>query len=404
MNTENLNKSDNSDLPVVLAVDDDRPILMSLERTMRRMPWRVVTAQCGQDALSIMESTKVSVVIADYQMPEMNGIEFLNEVKKRWPAVQRVMLTGAANLDVIEQAVNESEVHRFLNKPWSDSQLKATVKECIDTIDLEESNRHYERQLAERNEELQAINRDLEKKVQERTAALLHAEKMAALGRMAGGVAHEINNPLGGVLAFTQVLLRDEVGDPSRLEALEAIQTCSIRCKTIVDNLLSFSRKPALEALAHTTMNQVADGALGIARLHPRARSVEVQVEQENQAPSFVGQPSLLQQVVVNLLQNAFQASGDGDLVSLRTYHLDDWAVLEVEDHGEGISEKNLPHIFEPFFTTKETGEGTGLGLSICYGIVQEHNGKLEVESKKDHGALFRLSLPMAKEDEETSR
>ncbi len=391
------------DLPVVLVVDDDRPILLSLDRTMRRMPWQVITAQGAEEALSVLEGTKVSVVIADYQMPGMNGLELLNEVKRKWPDIQRVMLTGAANLDVIEKAVNESEVYRFLNKPWSDSQLKATVKECIDRIKLEESNRSFKMELAERNEQLQAINKDLEKKVQERTAALLHAEKMAALGRMAGGVAHEINNPLGGILAFTQVLLRDDNDDPSRVEALEAIQTCSVRCKTIVDNLLSFSRKPALEALGYTSMKQIIDGALGIARLHPRARAVEVQVEVQDGDPPLIGQSSLLQQVVVNLLQNAFQASRDGDVVSLRAFHDDRWSVLEVIDHGEGISEQDLPHIFEPFFTTKETGEGTGLGLSICYGIVKEHDGKLEVESQKGQGALFRLSLPISKENQESA-
>ncbi len=404
MTEKNTSNPDEQNLPIVMVVDDEKAILMSLQRTMRKMPWRVVTSQGGRQALSFLESTKVSVVIADYQMPEMNGIEFLNEVKRRWPDIQRVMLTGAANLGVIEQAVNESEVYRFLNKPWSDSQLKATVMECIDRIHLEESNQNYRRELAARNEQLQSINRDLEKKVQERTAALLHAEKMAALGRMAGGVAHEINNPLGGILAFTQVLLRDDDGDPSRLEALEAIQTCSIRCKTIVDNLLSFSRKPAVGALAHTSMNQVVDGALGIARLHPKARFVEVQVELEDDEVPLLGQSSLLQQVVVNLLQNAFQASQDGDVVLLRTYHDSQWAVLEVKDEGKGISEQDLPHIFEPFFTTKETGEGTGLGLSICYGIVKEHDGKLEVESQEGQGALFRLRLPLVKEDKETDR
>jgi two-component system NtrC family sensor kinase len=308
------------------------------------------------------------------------------------------MLTGAANLEVIEQAVNESEVYRFLNKPWSDSQLKATVQECLQHVRLQESNRRYEEMLAERNWELETINQELEKKVHERTQALLHAEKMAALGRMAGGVAHEINNPLGGILAFVQVLMRDLRGHSSSHEALEAIQSCANRCKTIVDNLLKFSRKPAAESLVKVDINEVAEVALSIARLHPQANNVRIEVRTSQHLPQVSGQPSLLQQVVVNLLQNSFQASKRGQQVVLSTRQNNDWILLEVKDNGIGIPETVLPHIFEPFYTTKETGEGTGLGLSICYGIVQEHGGQLEVKSQPGKGSSFTLRLPVHKE------
>jgi signal transduction histidine kinase len=385
------------DLPVVLVVDDDAHILLSLERAMRRMPWRICKAEGGQAALAVLEAVPVQVIIADYQMPGMNGIVLLNEVKQRWPDVQRVMLTGAANLEVIELAVNQSEVFRFLNKPWNDSHLKATVRECLQRVELERRNRMYEREIALRNEQLESINRDLEAKVAERTAALLHFEKMAALGRMAGGVAHEINNPLGGILAFAQVLLRDAAGDdsdPGTREALEAIQTCAIRCKNIVDSLLSFSRKPAAGALGEVALNEVASVSLDIARLHPKAKDVTVTCELGADVPRVIGQASLLQQVVVNMLQNAFQASPAGAPVVLRTSRQDGWGVLEVEDQGTGIDADDLPHIFEPFFTTKPTGEGTGLGLSICYGIVREHGGRIDVASEPGRGTVFSLRLP----------
>ena len=385
----------------VLLVDDDPMILKSLRRALRRAPWRLLSAGSGAEALEIMEREPVWVIVADYRMPEMDGLDLLNRIKQRWPLVQRVMLTGAANLEVIERAVNESEVYRFLNKPWSDSQLRATVGDCIDRVALERSNELYRRELAERNRQLEEINRGLERQVEQRTAALLHAEKMAALGRMAGGVAHEINNPLGGILAFAQVLARDLGRGGEHAEALDTIQTCATRCKNIVDNLLSFSRKPACEAGGQLAINEVVEVAMGVARLHPKAKDAQVELELGSGLPPVVGRASMLQQVLVNLLQNAFQAAAEEPEVRIRTYCQDGEVIVAVGDRGSGIADDVLPHIFEPFYTTKETGQGTGLGLSICYGIVQEHGGRLEVDSRAGAGTTFFLRLPMAASGEE---
>jgi signal transduction histidine kinase len=385
----------------VLLVDDDPMILKSLRRALHRTPWTLLAAGSGAEALALMEREPVWVVVADYRMPEMDGLDLLNRIKQRWPLVQRVMLTGAANLEVIERAVNESEVYRFLNKPWSDSQLRATVGDCIDRVALERSNERYRQELAERNRQLEEINRELERQVEQRTAALLHAEKMAALGRMAGGVAHEINNPLGGILAFAQVLARDLGGEGEHVEALDTIQTCATRCKTIVDNLLSFSRKPAGEAGGRLSINEVVEVAMGVARLHPRAKDAQVELELSPGLPPVFGRASMLQQVLVNLLQNAFQAAEDEPEVRVRTSCEAGEVVVAVGDRGSGIADDVLPHIFEPFYTTKETGQGTGLGLSICYGIVQEHGGRLEVDSRAGTGTTFFLRLPIAASGEE---
>ncbi len=384
-----------SGIGAVLIVDDEPSILSALRRALRDTPWKILTADSGREGLQVLADDRVAVVIADYQMPDMDGVQFLNRVKQRWPMIQRVMLTGEANLATVEHVVNESEVFRFLNKPWSESQLRATIEECFERICLFEINARYEAELAERNRELERLNRDLERQVEQRTQALLHAEKMAALGRMAGGVAHEINNPLGGVLAFVQLLRKNVDGDPENLESIEAIETCAFRCKSIVDNLLRFSRSPALESASDVDLNEVAEAALGIARLHPRARDVEIEVELEPSLQVVTGRASFLQQVVVNLLQNAFQASERGQDVVLRTLADDDWVSLEVEDSGCGISQDALPRIFEPFYTTKDVGEGTGLGLSICYGIVKEHGGRLDVSSRENVGSVFALRLPV---------
>jgi signal transduction histidine kinase len=378
----------------ILLVDDEKHILSALKRALQKTPWEIYTARSGEEALEVLEKTSVQVVISDYRMTGMDGVTFLSRVKERWPEVQRVMLTGQAGGDAIEQAVNQSEVFRFLNKPWNDTQLTAMVTESLSRQQLIESNRRYELELAERNQELVEINQDLERKVAERTRALVQIEKMAALGRMAGGVAHEINNPLGGILAFTQLLLRDSpTGDPQVKEALDTIQKCALRCRDIVDNLLSFARKPS-EERREISVNQVVVDALVLARLHPLSKSVEVRTELTSDLPPVIGQASLLQQVVVNLLQNAFQASASGQEVVLRTRSDRENVLLEVEDRGMGIPQGIRAQIFEPFFTTKEAGQGTGLGLFICYGIAREHGGDLRVESEEGQGSRFSLELP----------
>jgi response regulator RpfG family c-di-GMP phosphodiesterase len=263
-------RADRQVLQAVLVVDDEPQIVISLQRVLRRAALRVFGAGSSEEALEILDHEHIQVVISDYSMHGMDGVTFLTKVKERWPDVQRVMLTGQANFEAVERAINEAEVFRFLNKPWHEAQLRATVAQCFDQLRLIESNRLYEKELAERNRDLLAINQDLERQVRDRTQALIQAEKMAALGRMAGGVAHEINNPLGGILAFTQVLLRKtEIPENDRLEALEAIQGCALRCKNIVDNLLSISRKQVLEEHELVRLNQIVQTGLQIAQLHP---------------------------------------------------------------------------------------------------------------------------------------
>jgi signal transduction histidine kinase len=285
---------------------------------------------------------------------------------------------------------------KMTDKPWNEAQLIATVNESLNHYRLIESNRRFEAELAERNRELVEINRDLEKKVAARTHALVQAEKMAALGRMAGGVAHEINNPLGGILAFTKLMLRDgPTDDPQTQEALNTIHTCALRCRDTVYNLMSFARKPA-EEHREISMNQVATDALTLARLYPKSKEVGVREELAPDLPPVLGQANLLQQLVINLLQNAYQASAPGQAVFLRTHPSGGKVFLEVEDIGTGIPKGIQAQIFEPFFTTKEVGQGTGLGLFICYGIAREHRGDLKVESEEGRGSRFTLELPEA--------
>jgi len=226
---------------------------------------------------------------------------------------------------------------------------------------------------------------------------LIQSEKMAAIGMLAGGVAHEINNPLAGILAFTQ-LLKHEIPEGEAHGDLSEIEEAAKRCKKIVEDLLSFSRPHGESDLQPISMAETIDQILPLSKLNLRHRNVTLETHYEDDLPIVRGNPARLQQVFLNLINNAAQSMtvSGGGRVTLKVFADADrgHVMAEVMDLGVGIKRENLTKIFDPFFSTKERNEGTGLGLSICYSIIQEHGGKIEVESQEGEGSKFRVILP----------
>ncbi|GMV39762.1 MAG: hypothetical protein AMXMBFR64_14780 [Myxococcales bacterium] len=226
---------------------------------------------------------------------------------------------------------------------------------------------------------------------------LLQTEKMAAVGQLAGGIAHEINNPLGAILAFAQLSLRNVEPESETWDFLKEIEESALRCRDIVQNLLTFSRPSRGGEDADMDVNAVVDRAcvlLGHELADPRWH---LDLRLRGGLPPVRGNRNRMQQVVVNLLTNAKAAMPAGGTLTVET-GLDEQGrvVLSVSDTGTGIPDAVLPHIFEPFFTTKDEGEGTGLGLSLSYGIVKEHGGSIDVDTVPGAGTSFRVVLPSA--------
>jgi two-component system NtrC family sensor kinase len=233
---------------------------------------------------------------------------------------------------------------------------------------------------------------------------VIQQEKMAAIGMLAGGVAHEINNPLGGILAFTQLLLRGEGKDEnSELHRdLKEIENAAIRCKRIVADLLDFSRISKERERCTFDVNLLLEKVLPFISSEIRSLNVKLKLDVAGDLPRVQGVPDRMQQVFLNLMTNACHAMPKGGTLSVKTGANEDGdrVVVSVSDTGEGIPEDVLDKIFDPFFTTKKPGKGTGLGLSISYRIVKEHEGSIEVESKPGEGTAFTVSLPAAREEE----
>jgi len=235
----------------------------------------------------------------------------------------------------------------------------------------------------------------MEKKLQETHLQLVSSEKMASLGKLAAGIAHEINNPLGGILIYSSLLMEDLPEDDSKRGDLSRIVQEAGRCKEIVKSLLEFARQtePKMEP---TDINRAITEGLFFLENQALFHNIQIVKQLDPFLPFVQGNAGQLKQVFMNIIINAAEAMhGNGTLTIVTSSARDRKLVLvEFTDTGEGIPEENLTRIFDPFFTTKDVGKGTGLGLSTSYGIVETHGGRIKVKSKVGEGTTFTIELP----------
>jgi PAS domain S-box-containing protein len=229
---------------------------------------------------------------------------------------------------------------------------------------------------------------------------LLQSEKMVAVGQLVSGVAHELNNPLTGVIGYAQLMLRkseEGCGTPS-LDDIRSILAEAQRASKIVHNLLSFSREyqPQKNLI---DINQAIRAVLDLRAYEITLNNIIVDTDFVPGLPRTMADLHQIEQVFLNLLNNAVQAvaeSGHAGVIRINTRAEGDNVFISVTDNGDGISPEDQGRIFDPFFTTREVGKGPGLGLSICYGIIEEHGGKIRVESRKGSGTTMTVELPAA--------
>ena len=237
--------------------------------------------------------------------------------------------------------------------------------------------------------------KDHDAKLHKAHQQLARTERLTALGEMAAGVAHEINNPLGGILLYSNLVLEDVPEDSPARENMEKIIYQTNRCKGIVQNLLDFARTPTGDMLP-LKINSVINTSLSLVKDQSMFHGVDIKADLANNLPEVIGDKARLEEVFLNLFINAADAmKGKGTLTITTRLSGNNSVKINVSDTGGGIAKEHLPHIFEPFFTTKEPGRGTGLGLSIVYGIIRKHNGFIDAESEPGKGTTFIIILPL---------
>lgn len=304
-----------------------------------------------------------------------------------------------------------------------DLSQKADLDQKDEIGHLAKTFNHMIMSLRQSRDEIEEYNRNLEQKIIERTleleeiqAQLVQSEKLSAIGQLAAGVAHELNNPLGGILGYAQFALEKMTKSARNKEVapdyekymryLKDIETQARRCKTIVQNLLRFSRASRTTDLTDVDVNQVVEDTVTFVEHQLHMQQIEMQVQINRQIPNIQGNAGQLQQVLTNLILNAMHASPPESTVTVVSRFSPALGEFEgaveilVSDQGTGIAPENLKKIFEPFFTTKAVGKGTGLGLSVSYGIVKEHGGEIKVSSSLGEGSTFIVVLPVQNPDE----
>ena len=397
----------------ILIAEDDAVSRRLLQSHLQKWGHEVVVARDGAEAWSLFEAGDFYFVVTDWMMPEMDGVELIRRIRARpdkgYPFI--ILLTARSETEDIVVGL-EAGGDDFVTKPFDHNELRVRVRAGERLIELEQT-------LAEQNRRL----RDAQ-------AALIQSEKLASLGQLAAGVAHEVNNPLAYVTNNVTVLQGDmrsamellevyrgarghlppEVAEAARRQeeeidldyisenyrrhfemSLEGLK----RVRDIVLNLRDFARLDEAE-VKEADINAAISSTVEIIRHEMKKKGIRFETD-FGDLPPVLCHPGKINQVLLNLLINAVHACEPGGAVRVRTRAAASGGgvVIEVRDDGAGIAPENLPRIFDPFFTTKPVGQGSGLGLSVSYGIIRDHGGSIEAESETGKGATFRVRLPL---------
>jgi signal transduction histidine kinase len=405
----------------ILIVDDEEVIrtLFALSLGER---YECVTAADTQEALKLLAEEQFALVISDVQMPGLSGVELLRKIVSDFPDTVVIMVSG---IDRSQRVIDALRIGAFdyLLKPCDLDVLQLRVEQALERRTLLQNGKRYKEELEIHNAELSAHRA----KLTSLQAQLMQSEKMASLGQLAGGVAHELNNPAGFIYSnmesldqyasrLTRLLsvydhaelspeltaranaIKREIKYEEALPELSSIiadcQEGARRIRDIVMNLRTFSRLDEAES----TPVDIQAGIDSTIRILSQYYNSDHIVLKREYSPlplihCFAGQ---LNQVWMNLLMNAAQAIGLGPgEVRIETGVKDEMVFVKISDTGSGILPKDLEKIFEPFFTTKPVGVGTGLGLSISYGIITSHGGTITVESTHGKGTTFTARIPL---------
>ena len=363
---------------VILLVEDnsgDRRLISEMLAEASNMTFDVKYADRLQAAMEYLDQNRVEVILLDLGLPDSQGLETLKRVYAQVSELPIVVLTGLNDEMIGVQAVNEGAQDYLIKGQVDTHLLRRTIRYAIERKQAEERERRLQLQLDFSN-------------------------RLASLGLMVEGIAHEINNPLTSAIVFAQMLASKDIPENTR-EDIKTIGDNAQRVADIIKNLLTFAKQQKLER-TYINVNDIIGATLKM-RAHPlEDNNIKVNTQLDPALPSTMADATLLQQAFLNLVINAETAMklahGKGSLL-IKTALIGDTIQISFADDGPGIAEANLVHLFDPFFSTRGVGQGTGLGLSVCYGIITEHNGQIYARSQPGKGSVFTVELPVVAEE-----
>jgi len=411
---------------VILVIDDDEEVLKRLKIFLEKEEFSVFTSSGGQEGLDIIEQNKIDVIISDIKMKDMNGIEVLQKAKGIYRDIEGIMVTGYTDGELAIQSLRAGAMD-YIHKPVNLDELLLSINRAIENITLHRNRLYRGRETKIASEIISRMNEELEKMIEERSlqlnqtqAQLFQTSKLATLGEMATGLAHEMNQPLGGIALITtnlrKLLEKGKLSNEELETGLNDIDLSIKRMAKVIQHIRTFARQDTLK-FVEVEVSSTIDSAMSLLNEQMRLHDIEVTLEIVPDLPKVIGEPYQLEQVWINLISNARDALDErkrqGKLdgpektkyqkrlcISVRPDADTKYIIIGFEDNGVGISREQREKVFEPFFTTKEVGRGSGLGLSISYGIIENHKGKILVEGKKDGGTSVKVKLPVQKPED----
>lgn len=346
--------------------------------------------------LTMIDTIEDPLVLIDHQFSILRQNKaYLQTIQKKQSSIQFKDLIGKKCFEIFanrNSPCSHCHVHSTNKKnsyvEWNTSQLIDDKTYAIRAHIMAEEKQHPSSRYVIHYRDI-TVQKNLQK-------SLSHSDKLAAIGKLAGGVAHEINSPLAAILAFTQILLSEIDPNTPHREDLEQIEIAARKCKEIVENLLSFARhETKIEEKNPVHLIDEIQKTIKLAHGLLQQKHIKIIWDIENEHDDVIlGNAGQIGQVFLNLITNAIQAMQNGGFIEFERYDEDGFICISVQDSGSGIRPEIIDKIFDPFFTTKTVGEGTGLGLSITYSLIKQHGGDISVISDLNKGTNFTVRLP----------
>lgn len=384
----------------ILVVDDEVVIVELTALLLRGRGFEVLTAHNGEECLELISKEPPALVLLDYMMPVMDGETALKKIVQLYPDTYVIMFTGKGSEEVAVRLMKAGAAD-YLQKPFVNSSLLERIDTVLQIREVELTNRDLMREKDLLQREVEAWNLHLERRVEQKSQELelahreiLQAEKLAALGHISAGMAHEIRNPLNAINLFAQILSGAYSDDKENSSYITKISEEVERIDDILVKMLAASRGSAAPH-SQIWLDQVARKILADCEVQCSSQRVVVEISVDDEIPPIIADPTEIEQIFTNLVTNALFEMPNGGQLGLSLSLDEDFIRLEISDTGRGIPKEHLNQIFDPFFTTKE--KGTGFGLSVVLRIVRGYGGLIKADSIVGRGTSFIVKLPASK-------
>ena len=381
-------------MPNVLLVDDEPSLRLTMSAFLKRAGYAVIAA-ANYESAAMQKPDEIDVAVVDINLPGKSGIDLLQKLCAVEVYIPVIMITGEPSLSVIPEIVRAG-AYDFIAKPIIKDVLLNAVARAVEKKRLTDEKRRLEREIKRYAEEL-------EMRVEERTAELVethkrlvHQERIAALGRAAAEVAHEVKNPIAGLLLYS-LHLQDVIAKPSEEAVLvgKILETLN-HLNHRVEHILGFARPLSL-TLHSGNLNQIIHDVLELLRPRVIANKIEVRLSLDQQTASWMIDESSMRGALMNLVVNAIEAMPEGGTLTISSNWTGGTLQLEIADTGQGIGEEEMKNIFEPFYTTK--AQGLGLGMPYAKKIIEQHGGGISLDSHPGEGTTVLIMLPANREE-----